>query len=165
MRAFQTMFRSFLLALVVVGPTLCPSLLNGAGSSAYFGHSGIESTAVDAKGVRHRQDRRLRELPPWIQDRIKAFAPDYPRADRAKRNEGTGLFRLTLDLETGAVTRITMLKSTGFVTLDRCAIASFRHWRWKPGKWKEIEMPITFKMGSRPSPLPPGAVRIPTLGR
>lgn len=71
-----------------------------------------------------------RNLPPWFHDRVKAFAPDYPDRDRAKRNQGAGLFRLTLELKTGAVLRVTMLKSTGFVTLDRSTISAFRRWRF-----------------------------------
>jgi TonB family protein len=76
-----------------------------------------------------------------------------------------GIFRLTLDLKTGAVTRVTIVKSTGFLTLDRAAMAAFRRWRWKPGKWKEIDMPIRFSLSSSRPRLPPGAVRIPTLGQ
>lgn len=95
----------------------------------------------------------------------KRLAPDYPLRDRFQRSEGTGIFRLMLDLKTGAVTGVAMVKSTGFVTLDRNAIAAFRRWRWKPGKWKEIEIPITFTMSPSPPRLPPGAVRIPTLGQ
>jgi TonB family protein len=158
------MFRLILFVLALIGPAISPSI-NAQSSTAYLGPTGTRSSAVDAKGVRHRDDERRGTLPVWMQDRIKVFAPDYPYRDRAQRNEGTGLFRLTLDLKTGAVTGITMLKSTGFVTLDRCTIAAFHHWRWKPGKWKEIEMPITFTMGQRPVRLPPGVVPIPSLGQ
>lgn len=143
---------------------ILPSVLQGAGSSAYISDTGITSSAVDGKGVRHFSNKYPRHFAPWIRDRVKAFAPDYPYRDRAQRNEGTGIFRLTLDLKTGAVTRVTMLKSTGFATLDRSTTAAFRRWRWKPGKWKEIEMPVRFTMSTGPLRLPPGAIRIPSLG-
>ena len=142
-----------------------PPVLQGAGSTAYMSDTGITSSAVDAKGIRHFSEKYPRNVPPWIRDRIKAFAPDYPNRDRAERNEGTGVFRLILDLKTGAVTRVTIVKSTGFATLDRSTIAAFRRWRWKPGKWKEIEMPVRFTMSWRPPKLPPGAVRIRSLGQ
>jgi protein TonB len=154
-------FSAAFLALAVL-----PSVLQAAGSSAYLGNNmGINSRAVDARGVRHTSTNYPHALAPWFHDRVKAFAPDYPYRDRAQRNQGTGVFRLRLDLKTGAVARVTMLKSTGFVTLDRAALASFYHWRWKPGKWKEIEVPITFTMSPRPAQLRRGAVPIPSLGQ
>ena len=56
------------------------------------------------------------------------------------------MFRLTLDLKTGTVSKVTVLQSTGAAMLDASAIEAFRRWQWKPGKWKEIDMPITFTM-------------------
>lgn len=163
MNKSRTISRRIVL-LASIALAIAPSL-QAAGSSAYLGTTGMPSSAVDAKGVRHFSSKNPRGFPPWIQDRVKAFAPDYPYRDRAQRNEGTGVFRLRLNLKTGAVTHVTMLKSTGFVTLDRAALASFYHWRWKPGKWKEIEMPITFTLSSHQTRLPSGADRIPSLGQ
>jgi protein TonB len=157
--------RLIVFALTNIALAISPSILHAAGSSAYLGLTGIESSAIDAKGVRHSSKKYPGSFAPWIQDRVKAFAPDYPYRDRAQCNEGTGVFRLVLDLKTGAVTRVTMVKSTGFVTLDRAATAAFRRWRWQPGKWKEIEMPITFTISLRSIRPPPGAVRLPTLGQ
>jgi TonB family protein len=155
----------WLLAIASIALAILPPVLHGAGSTAYLGGESSNSSAVDAKGVRHSSKKYGRNLPPWFHDRVKALAPDYPFRDRARRNEGQGIFRLTLDLKTGEVIRVTMLKSTGFATLDRSTIAAFRRWLWKPGKWKEIEMPITFTMSPPPARLPPGAVRIPSLGQ
>ena len=73
---------------------------------------------------------------------------------------GKGWFRIYLDLNTGYVTQFRVFKSTGFDALDSSAIAAFRHWRWTPGKWKEIELPVAFKI-SRDDQLSPGAVRLP----
>jgi TonB family protein len=66
-----------------------------------------------------------------------------------------------LDLRTGAVTQVTVIKSTGFIALDRSAVSALRRWHWKPGKWREIYMPVTFTIAS-PLPRPPnGSTRLP----
>lgn len=158
------------LLVASIALALLPPALHGADSTAYLGDTGDRgdssiSNALDAKGVRHFSKKYGRNLPPWFQDRVKAFAPDYPYRDRAQRNEGRGIFRMSLDLKTGAVTRVTVVKSTGFATLDRATMEAFRRWRWKPGKWKEIEMPIRFTMSPRGPRPPPGAIRIPSLGQ
>jgi TonB family protein len=119
-------------------------------------------SAVDARGIRHHAtDYPSVELP-WIEDKTKWVAPKYPYPEKIKHHEGSGVFQITLDSKTGLVTRVTVLKSTGFKTLDDCAIASFHQWRWKRGKWKQIVIPVTFQMRSGPpKALPRGAIRIP----
>jgi len=116
---------------------LFPVSLQGQGRSTWL------SAAVDAQGARHRGSEYVGRAP-WINDAIKKVTPHYPFADGEYRNEGSGLLRLTLDLKTGSVSNVTVLKSTGHPELDRSAIDAFRRWLWKPGKWKEIEMPVTF---------------------
>jgi TonB family protein len=85
-----------------------------------------------------------------MNDTITAVAPNYPDSERARRHTGSGLLRLTLDLKTGSVIRVAVVKSTGFSALDYSAIDAFRRWRWKPGRWKEIDMTITFVLTRRP---------------
>jgi TonB family protein len=106
------------------------------------------SAAVDAHGRRYRG----RDYPNggmWMDDVVFKVAPEYPATERAQSHFGSGLFRLTLDLKTGAVIRVQIVSSTGFRALDQSAIDSFRRWRWKPGKWKEIDAPITFTMNAQ----------------
>lgn len=101
----------------------------------------VAASAVDSKGARHRSDGRPKGMV-WLADLVQAFAPDYSIADRTQRREGSGIFHLALDLKTGRVREVTILKSTGHPTLDSCAIASMSKWRWKPGKWKEVDIPV-----------------------
>lgn len=121
------------------------------------------TSAVDANGVRHQAVDYPRERPPWLYDTVKAVAPSYPDRDRILRHEGDGLFQLMLDLKTGSVTKVTVIKSTGFQTLDTSVIASLRQWRWKAGKWKEIDIPVGFTIGSVRRP--PWVPRLPPAGR
>ena len=154
-------------------PLIARTLLNAfcalavpAAAYAQYGSLGLlgdkAGVAVDTKGVFHTAAEYRGKQPPWLTDRVRAVAPDYPLADRARHHQGTGVFRLTLDLKTGTVSTVTTLKTTGFSTLDSAAAAAFRRWRWKPGKWKDIVMPVTFEMASGPrSPLSPGTSRLP----
>jgi TonB family protein len=122
------------------------------------------STAVDAKGVRHRGTDYV-GLAPWIVDTIRKVAPEYPYSEKALRHTGSGLLRVTLDLNTGSVVRVAVIKTTGFSALDNSAIDALRRWRWKPGKWKEIDIPITFTMASGGAAMPPpGGTLIPPRG-
>lgn len=121
-------------------------------SSAFVGDTGLDGSALDSKGVRHRTRNYGRTNAPWLNERIEGFTPDYPFADQVQRREGIGLFRLVLDLKTGYVAKVVMLRSTGFVTLDHCAVKALQRWRWRPGKWREIEMPIKFTLHDSSSP-------------
>ncbi len=107
-------------------------------------------SAVDAAGKRHFGSR---EFPgpdaPWIRDRLKFVMPVYSHGDRLTRRQGEGLFRIYIDLKTGFVTQVTVVKSTGFWSLDTSAVNAIRKWRWKPGTWKEVDIPVRFVMGSR----------------
>jgi hypothetical protein len=113
-------------------------------SAAYFNEQGSHS-AVDAYGRTHRASDYPGGRPPWATSPVKMVAPDYPYSDRRQRREGAGVFQLTLDLKTGAVARITT-----------------RQWRWPPGKWKEIIIPVVFTLRPNAYPLAPGAKRLPS---
>lgn len=102
------------------------------------------TSAVDANGVQHLGVDYPGKHPPWQHDMIKAVVPSYPDRDRILRHEGEGLFQLMLDLKTGSVAKVTVIKTTGFQALDTATVASLRQWRWKPGKWREINIPVRF---------------------
>lgn len=71
------------------------------------------------------------------------------------------MYRLSLDFKTGLVSKMAVVRSTGFRTLDNSALFALRQWTWKPGRWKEIDMPVTFTMGSGSVRTPPGTVPLP----
>jgi len=135
------------------------SLAASAQVNQYISSMGV--AAVDDKGVRHAATEYPRNHPPWLDDCVKAVGPDYPYDDRRRHHTGVGWYRLYVDLRTGAVTKVAILKSSGYTRLDNCVVAAFQKWRYKPGKWKEIDTPVTFTLGSSPPPLPPGSIRLP----
>src|SRR4029077_9885350 len=109
----------------------------------------LVSSAVDAAGKRHFGSREFPALKePWIRDRLKFVAPVYSYGGRLTRRQGEGLFRISIDLKTGFVRQVTVVRSTGFWSLDTSAVNALNKWRWKPGTWKEVDMRVRFVMGS-----------------
>lgn len=87
---------------------------------------------------------------PWMKDVIKQVRPEYPYTERVRRHQGFGRFSMTIDLKTGLVLRVTVKKSMGYAALDNAGISALRQWRFRPGTWREVELPITFAMGRSP---------------
>ncbi len=75
----------------------------------------------------------------------KKYTPSYPYEARRARLQGSGVFRMYID-ENGVVTQIGVLKSTGHKLLDVNASYGLIHWRAKPGRRREVDMPVTFTM-------------------
>ena len=105
--------------------------------------------AVDANGVRHKWSPGSPKREPWWADIAKRVPPEYPFEARKFGQQGSGLFRLQFDLATGRVTKVTALRSTGVVILDNSALWALRRWQMKPGRWREIDVPITFSVSPR----------------
>src|SRR4051794_58103 len=131
-----------------------------AASSGYLGHGGT-SAAIDAKGVFHK-GREYAGIPPWFKERLRSPGPEYPYSERLYRHQGVGMIRLKLDMKTGVVTKAIVFKSTGFPGLDQSALSAFKRWTWKPGRWMEIYLPVTFEIRAPGSPLPSDAVHLPS---
>lgn len=106
----------------------------------------INSSAVDTSGVSHSSTDYPRGRVPWMRDQIRTFAPEYPSSARFHRREGEGLFRVALDPRSGAVAKVTVVRSTGYKPLDDSAVAALYRGRWTPGKWKEINIPVKFTL-------------------
>jgi TonB family protein len=156
------MNRAGLLSVRLVAMLLFPAGLLGQGSEGFLGGGDdLPGSAVDANGRRHTEPAHSSALSPWMKDRVKSVAPYYPIEDRRLHHTGLGWFRIYLDLNSGAVSRVLVLHSTGFVTLDNSVSSTLRQWRWRPGKWKEIDLPVKFVIGRPPATLPPGVVRLP----
>src|SRR5436190_11454082 len=68
------------------------------------------TSAVDANGIRHDgKEYPHGKHPPWLDDIKEAYSPHYPYGDRAQHNQGRGVFRLTLNLQTGTVTNVAII--------------------------------------------------------
>ena len=84
--------------------------------------------------------------PQWKRDLVYIEAPAYPAVAKRWHVQGAGTFRLSIDIKTGRVTNVEILKSTGFGVLDGSAIRALKAWRWKPGKYRTYDVPVSFKL-------------------
>jgi TonB family protein len=112
----------------------------------------IESlSAVDARGVKCVERKSDHSAAPaaWKADLVFSAKPEYPYGERNLRHEGVVIIRLDIDTKTGATTYVTMLQSSGFPKLDEIAVRSVARWRWRPGTWKQVEMPVIFTISGR----------------
>jgi protein TonB len=62
---------------------------------------------------------------------ISGKPPRYPIESRRKKEQGTVVLSLTLDLD-GRVASISISQSSGFSRLDDAARDAVRNWRWEP---------------------------------
>jgi TonB family protein len=133
------------LILLFLSCGLRPSLHAQTMPVTFKGRGCLPSSAIDAKGVQHR-DSDYPKAPPWMSVDMVDSGPKigFPIQDTFRRHQGCGLYRLTLDLRTGVVTNVSIVKSTQFAGLDNSAVFSLRKCLRKPGKWQEIEIPVHF---------------------
>jgi len=101
--------------------------------------------AIDANGVRHPNAFCLH-------DTVYAPRPQYPYGagtadpETWTRNlEGNGLYRLEINLVTGRVNHITVIRWTRSPKIKAAVTDTFKHWAFKPGKWKEITIATTVR--------------------
>ncbi|HEV3056766.1 MAG TPA: energy transducer TonB [Vicinamibacterales bacterium] len=83
---------------------------------------------------------------------LYAPRPEYPLEARRQHLTGRGLLILHIDRETGTVTSVEISKSIGYKILDDAAVRALRQWRFKPGKFTKIKVPIGYTMGQSEIP-------------
>ena len=108
--------------------------------------------------------------PPAGQQPPKAIYTPQPvyRPEWAKQGlAGKGVVLVTIDQQTGKVSGVRMLQSTGNKQLDGAALEAYSQWRFQPGTGSQVKIPIEF--ASRPKPpaakqsKPPSAILYPLL--
>lgn len=77
---------------------------------------------------------------------VQAYLPEYPYEARRAHITGRGVVALKIDTLTGKVVSCEMDPSTGNVELDAAALQAFRQWRFKPGTFPRIKIPVRFTM-------------------
>ena len=73
---------------------------------AYISPTNQKTSAVDVAGVRHFS-RNYTGPAPWEKDRIVSVAPKYPLVERQLGREGTGIATISIDPNSGYVTKVT----------------------------------------------------------
>ena len=69
--------------------------------------------------------------------------PGYPHAVQKTRTEGSGVYELRID-KAGVTKAVVIVKSSGSDILDRAATNAFRRWRFKPGIFTSIRIPVSW---------------------
>src|SRR6266403_4121874 len=80
---------------------------------------------------------------------LAAPEPEYPTEALAKHVQGTGVYDVWVRPETGAVTRVAVLRNTGSKLLDDAAVSCLQHWRARPNILSRIRIPIRFCVNCR----------------
>ena len=75
----------------------------------------------------------------------KRPSPFYPYEARRARTTGSGLFRMYVNRD-GTVRAVGVMKSTGSKALDLAAAAGLYRSRLKPGRNREVDIPVAFTM-------------------
>lgn len=85
-------------------------------------------------------------------DAIYAPRPNYPLYARQYHQTGEGIFLCHIRSD-GTVASVEVRRSTGHGMLDRAAIKALRQWRFQPGDWSAVNVPINFYMSGKGSPI------------
>lgn len=73
---------------------------------------------------------------------------EYPWRARATYQHGSGIYRMYINPD-GKVRTVGVVRSTGHSDLDLAAAAGLYHCRAKPGRRREVDMPVTFTLSRR----------------
>jgi hypothetical protein len=80
---------------------------------------------------------------PWASDVLQHPQPELPASLLAKHVGGEALCRLIVDVHSGAVRDVLVIKSSGYPELDASIARTVRQqWKIRPGKWREFEIYI-----------------------
>jgi protein TonB len=77
--------------------------------------------------------------------------PEYPAEARRRHLSGKGFFQLTVSYDTGDVTSVAVLTSTGHQVLDQAAVTTLRLWKFRPRTIVGVKVPITFSLSKKSS--------------
>jgi protein TonB len=81
---------------------------------------------------------------------VFAPKPDYPKYARARHWVGAGWYVMNVDTDTGLVTSVEIIQSSGHKILDQAAVDAFRRWRFQPGRVGRAKCPVTWTMRVQP---------------
>ena len=102
--------------------------------------------AIDAHGKRQSNALCARDVIWACGPRYPFRAPSSDPATWPRNLRGDGLYRLDINLKTGRVSRVTILKSAGSAVLDRASTWAFGRWVFTPGKWSAMIIPTAVRI-------------------
>jgi TonB family protein len=80
-----------------------------------------------------------------IRRTVASPGPPYPKEAREAKMTGSGLYELRIN-KAGAVTEVVIVKSSRSAVLDSAAKTTFRKWRFKPGIFTMVRIPVSWSV-------------------
>jgi len=97
-----------------------------------------KTTAVWSDG--HTSSLSDEEL---IRNALASPGPAYPEEAQKAKMTGSGLYELRIN-KAGTITSVVIVRSSGNDVLDKAATTTFRRWRFKPGVFTSVRIPISW---------------------
>jgi len=69
----------------------------------------------------------------------------YPEEAQKTKATGSGVYELRID-RAGKTTAVTIVKSSGNAVLDKAATTTFKKWRFKPGIFQSVRIPVSWSV-------------------
>jgi TonB family protein len=122
MVAFRFLF------FIALSAVLCPNAAFGA----------EQSTAIWSDG--HRSALSDEEL---LRNALASPGPAYPEEAQKAKMSGSGVYELRIN-KGGTINSVAIVKSSGRDVLDKAATTTFRRWRFKPGIFTSVRIPVSW---------------------
>jgi protein TonB len=69
----------------------------------------------------------------------------YPEEAQKKKMSGSGVYELLID-KAGKIKAVAIVKSSGSGVLDNAAVTAFKRWRFKPGVFQSVRIPVSWSV-------------------
>jgi TonB family protein len=69
----------------------------------------------------------------------------YPEAAQKAKMTGSGLYELQIN-KAGTTTGVAIVRSSGSAVLDQAARSAFLRWRFKPGVFSRVRVPVSWSV-------------------
>ncbi|MEY2483203.1 MAG: periplasmic protein TonB [Verrucomicrobiota bacterium] len=76
---------------------------------------------------------------------LNSPGPGYPSQAQKTKAAGNGVYELRID-NAGVTKTVVIVKSSGSDVLDKAAAAAFRAWRFKPGIFTSVRIPVSWSV-------------------
>jgi len=79
-------------------------------------------------------------------DIISHPTPEYPAKALSRHLSGSGVYELQVLEETGEISSVTVITSTGYPILDSAAVSALKRWRLRAHTAVRVKVPISFNL-------------------
>jgi TonB family protein len=116
--------------LMVVCFATAPPLLRAAENTTAVWRDGHISSLSDEDLVRYA---------------LASPGAGYPEAAQKNKVSGSGVYELRID-KAGKTTAVAVVKGSGSPILDQAAKSAFVKWRFKPGIFERVRIPVSWSV-------------------